>query len=111
MPTHWRSIQLELLQKALEERYPWHEVKYGRVCRVFLHLAQLDLLHEKSNRQAIVLCDDLTSELDTEHSQQLVQQLVDLKGQIFVTGVDLSVLQTQKHERFHMINGDAEKVV
>lgn len=82
-----------------------------KVLVYLLHLAQLDLLQEKSNRQAIVLCDDLTSELDTEHSQQLVQQLVDLKGQIFVTGVDLSVLQSQKHERFHMINGDAEKVV
>jgi len=82
-----------------------------KVLVYLLHLAQLDLLQEKSNRQAVVLCDDLTSELDTEHSQKLVQQLVDLKGQIFVTGVDLSVLQSQKHERFHMINGDAEKVV
>ncbi|MFT6874951.1 MAG: DNA replication and repair protein RecF [Granulosicoccus sp.] len=82
-----------------------------KVLVYLLHLAQLDLLNEKSNRQAVVLCDDLTSELDTEHSQQLVQQLVDLKGQIFVTGVDLSVLQSQKHERFNMINGDAEKVV
>lgn len=82
-----------------------------KVLVYLLHLAQLDLLQEKSNRQAVVLCDDLTSELDTEHSQRLVQQLVDLKGQIFVTGVDLSVLQSQKHERFHMINGEAEKVV
>jgi DNA replication and repair protein RecF len=82
-----------------------------KVLVYLLHLSQLDLLQEKSNRQAVVLCDDLTSELDTEHSQQLVQQLVDLKGQIFVTGVDLTVLQSQKHERFHMINGEAEKVV
>ena len=82
-----------------------------KVLVYLLHLAQLDLLQEKSNRQAVVLCDDLTSELDTEHSQQLVQQLIDLKGQIFVTGVDLAVLQSQKHERFHMVNGDAEKVV
>jgi len=82
-----------------------------KVLVYLLHLAQLDLLQEKSNRQAVVLCDDLTSELDTEHSQQLVQQLVDLNGQIFVTGVDLSVLKSQKHKRFHMINGDAEKVV
>jgi len=82
-----------------------------KVLVYLLHLAQLDLLQEKSNRQAVVLCDDLTSELDTEHSQQLVQQLVDLKGQIFITGVDLSVLQGQKHERFHMINGEAKKGV
>lgn len=82
-----------------------------KVLVYLLHLAQLDILQEKSNRQAIVLCDDLTSELDTEHSLQLVQQLVDLKGQIFITGVDLAILESQKHERFHMINGDAKKVV
>jgi DNA replication and repair protein RecF len=82
-----------------------------KVLVYLLHLAQLDLLQGKSNRQAVLLCDDLTSELDTEHSQQLIQQLIDLKGQIFVTGVDLSLLQSQKHERFHMINGDAKKVV
>lgn len=82
-----------------------------KVLVYLLHLAQLDLLYNKLNRQAIVLCDDLTSELDTEHSVQLVEQLVNLQAQIFVTGVNLDDLQNQKHERFHMINGVAQKVV
>ncbi len=82
-----------------------------KVLVYLLHLSQLDLLREKQSRQAVVLCDDLTSELDTEHSQKLVQQLVDLNSQIFISGVELSVLEGQKHERIHMINGESQKVV
>lgn len=82
-----------------------------KVLVYLLHLSQLDLLQNIQKRQAIVLCDDLTSELDSEHSQRVIQQLVDLRGQIFVSGVDLSVLEIQNHERIHMVNGNIEKVV
>jgi len=82
-----------------------------KVLVYLLHLSQLDLLQARESRQAIVLCDDLTSELDDEHSHSVIQQLVDLNGQIFVSGVDLSVLTNQKHDRYHMINGEAEKIV
>ena len=82
-----------------------------KVLVYLLHLSQLDLLNTIQSRQAVVLCDDLTSELDTEHSQRLIQQLVDLQGQIFVSGVDLSVLEIQNHERYHMLDGEVKKVV
>ena len=74
-----------------------------------LHLAQLDILNEISQRNAIVLCDDLTSELDIFHSKAIINQLVTLEGQTFVTGVDLSVLQALDHERFHMEHGNIER--
>lgn len=82
-----------------------------KVLVYLLHMSQLDILHEQAGRHAIVLCDDLTSELDENHSQQLISQLTDLQSQVFVSGVDLGVLQNQKHERFHMKHGVVEKVV
>ena len=82
-----------------------------KVLVYLLHLAQLDILAIQMQRRAIVLCDDLTSELDVMHSQQLVRQLVDLSSQVFVSGVNLSVLSDHQHSRFHMEHGVAEKVV
>ena len=82
-----------------------------KVLVYLLHLAQLDLLRDGDRRQAVVLCDDLTSELDTEHSRQLIRQLVALDGQILVTGVDLTTLAEQPHSRFHMEHGHLENVV
>ena len=80
-----------------------------KVLVYLLHLAQLDLLSNISARQAIVLCDDLTSELDQEHSTELIQQLMSLKGQIFVSGVNLEVLRPYEHKEFHMEHGRLKK--
>ena len=82
-----------------------------KVLVYLLHLAQLDLLKDGQRRQAIVLCDDLTSELDTPHSQQLIDQLVDLQGQIFVSGVNLDVLKQHDHSGYHAEHGAVKKVV
>lgn len=70
-----------------------------------LHLAQLDLLHKTTNNKAIVLCDDLTSELDDLNSQTLIEQLLALESQIFVTGITLRTLSAQDHGAFHMEHG------
>ena len=80
-----------------------------KVLVYLLHLAQLDLLSNNSARQAIVLCDDLTSELDQEHSTELIQQLMALKGQVFVSGVDLTVLRGYEHEEFNLEHGGLKK--
>ena len=74
-----------------------------------LHLSQLDVLNEVAQRNAIVLCDDLTSELDVFHSKAIINQLMALEGQTFVTGVNLSVLLALDHERFHMEHGNIER--
>lgn len=74
-----------------------------------LHLAQLDVLREQTNARAIVLCDDLSSELDANHTTNLLNQLEQLESQVFVSGVDLSVLTTQSNTRFHMEHGSLRK--
>lgn len=82
-----------------------------KVLVYLMHLSQLDLLSTQESRHAIVLCDDLTSELDVPHAQRLINQLVGLAGQVFVTGVNLDVLADESHSRFHMEHGVVEKVV
>ena len=74
-----------------------------------LHLSQLDILNEVAHRNAIVLCDDLTSELDVFHSKAIIDQLLALKGQTFVSGVNLSALESLKHQRFHMEHGTRQR--
>ncbi|MFK8081319.1 MAG: DNA replication/repair protein RecF [Granulosicoccus sp.] len=74
-----------------------------------LHLAQLDVLQERRSSHAIILCDDLTSELDDIHAKALITQLNELQSQVFVSGVNLDVLSHQGHERFHMEHGDIKK--
>lgn len=80
-----------------------------KVLVYLLHLSQLDLLKSIQSRTAIMLCDDLTSELDENHSKSLVSQLIDLESQIFVSGVDLNALADQSHEVFHMEHGKVKK--
>lgn len=82
-----------------------------KVLVYLLHLSQLDLLKRNQVQQAIVLCDDLTSELDINHSHHLIEQLLELQTQLFVTGVDLDTLREFPNQRFHMEHGVAKKVV
>jgi len=74
-----------------------------------LHLAQLDVLKDTQSRNAIILCDDLTSELDDDHSRLLIKQLTQLESQVFVSGVNLEILKDQPHEMFHMEHGEVKK--
>ena len=76
-----------------------------------LHLAQLDLLAETTDARAIMLCDDLTSELDNAHASRLIDQLVAMEGQIFVSGVDLDVLKIHPHTGYLMRRGVLENSV
>lgn len=82
-----------------------------KVLVYLLHLAQLDLLSQNNARQAVVLCDDLTSELDQQHSTEIIDQLLKLDGQVFVSGVNLDVLRNRDHTVFHMEHGRLKNVV
>jgi len=82
-----------------------------KVLVYLLHLAQLDILAESNNARAIMLCDDLTSELDDAHASRLIDQLVAMEGQIFVSGVDLNVLKIHPHTGYVMRRGTLENKV
>jgi len=76
-----------------------------KVLVYLLHLAQLDILRDTTDARAIMLCDDLTSELDDSHAGRLIDQLVEMEGQIFVSGVNLDVLKIHPHTGYQMHRG------
>jgi len=53
-----------------------------------LHLAQLDVLHNDAERHAIVLCDDLASELDAENVTRVLTLLASKPTQVFIAGTE-----------------------
>lgn len=53
-----------------------------------LHLAQLEVLHENTDRHAIVLCDDLASELDKINLARVLALLAEKPTQVFIAGTD-----------------------
>ena len=70
-----------------------------------LHLAQLDLMLARRGEKAVVLCDDLLSELDGGNLADLVEQLLEVAGQTFVSGVSLAPLADREHRAFHVEQG------
>ena len=71
-----------------------------------LRLAQSELLKELSGKSSVFLIDDLPAELDGGKVERVLQLLLDLKCQLFITGVDESlVLQACRalnFSRFHV---------
>lgn len=82
-----------------------------KVLVYLLHLAQLDVFNDHSRDKAIVLCDDITSELDEAHSQAVIEQLLLLESQVFVTGVDLQSLTHHDHQSVLLQHGSIQNIV
>jgi len=53
-----------------------------------LHLAQLEVLHESADRHAIVLSDDLASELDQKNLSKVLSMLASRPTQVFIAGTN-----------------------
>ena len=70
-----------------------------------MHLSQLDVMGQGGGRKAIVLCDDLLSEVDTGNADDIVEQLLEASGQVFVAGVDIVRLLEREGRLFHMKQG------
>lgn len=73
-----------------------------KVLVYLLHLSQLDLLAAEEREHAVVLCDDLLSELDGDHAADVIGQLLDVSAQVFVSGVSLESLRDREHAMFHV---------
>lgn len=58
-----------------------------RTCALSLKLAELNLIKEETDEDAILLLDDVMSELDLERQQYLIKTLKD--NQLFVTTTDI----------------------
>ena len=64
-----------------------------RLAVVALKLAEVDLMTADAGESPVLLLDDVLSELDSGHRDQLVTALADLDGQLLVTATDRSLLR------------------
>jgi len=65
-----------------------------------MHLSQLILLHHVTDKPAIVLCDDLPSELDREQNAVILGQIAQLNSQVFLTSTEPQTLENTPIELF-----------
>ncbi len=64
-----------------------------RLAVVALKLAEADLMRRDRDDPPVLLLDDVLSELDEGHRDQLVSALSELEGQLFVTATDRNLLR------------------
>lgn len=76
-----------------------------------MHLSQLIMLHHITNKPAIVLCDDLPSELDREQNAVILGQIARLNSQVFLTSTEPQTLENTPIELFSMTGGELRKGV
>jgi DNA replication and repair protein RecF len=75
-----------------------------------LKLSQIAMLHA-SNKETVVLLDDLTAELDLAAQQRLIERLSQLGSQVFMTTLDHASVLKHLHELsisfqlFHVVQG------
>ncbi|MDF2419060.1 DNA replication/repair protein RecF [Acinetobacter beijerinckii] len=75
-----------------------------------LKLSQIAMLHA-SNKETVVLLDDLTAELDLAAQQRLIERLSQLGSQVFMTTLDHKSVLKHLHELsisfqlFHVVHG------
>ncbi len=79
-------------------------------------VAELQLFEHFTQRQSVLLIDDLPAELDQEHIRMLAKWLNKLDTQIFVTGIysaDMEILQQELNKKpcsvFHVKHGKIEQ--
>lgn len=79
-----------------------------------LLLAQAELMMAKNRQSCVFLIDDLPSELDETHRERVLNRLLALKSQIYVTATDedaIPVTAGGEAKRFHVEHGKLQEMV
>ena len=77
-----------------------------RTCALSLKLAELNLIKEKTDEDAILLLDDVMSELDADRQEFLIDTMK--KNQLFITTTELDQNIKDKFDElkiFYIENG------
>jgi DNA replication and repair protein RecF len=77
-------------------------------------MAQAVTFTEATGRSVILLVDDLTAELDDAHSRRLLDRIVELRLQTFITGAEerlLDLARPYECKVFHVERGKIREVV
>ncbi len=75
-----------------------------------LHIAQAKLHQQKTNQKSVFLVDDLLAELDDQNAIRLINWLVELGGQVFVTGVSRDSLLKTWFQQQSLCEKDASEI-
>lgn len=74
-----------------------------RMCLLSFKLALLEYIHKKTQKQAILLLDDVLSELDQERQESLLK-MVQGKNQCFITTTEIPpLLETMKEVEIYQV--------
>ncbi|HID82188.1 MAG TPA: DNA replication/repair protein RecF [Chromatiales bacterium] len=74
---------------------------------ILLKLLQAAHYNKATDKKAILLLDDLPSEFDQENMQQIINLIINLKTQVFITTVDAKTKEFKKEQlkMFHVKQG------
>ena len=76
-----------------------------------MHLAQLSILNSVTRNSAIILCDDLPSELDQVQANKILALLATLNSQVFLTSTDKQAIPDAGYGMFFIDGGEVRKEV
>lgn len=129
---------LELLQRVVEKERVQGYTRYGphradfklsldgheaaahcsrgqqKALTVGFMLAQVTLQQQQGTSMGAFLLDDLSSELDAEHQQRVLEILMGLDTQVFVSAIEEEGIRhpaLREARRFHVEHGDIREVV
>jgi DNA replication and repair protein RecF len=103
------------LRVALDEHDVRQNASRGQIKMLVtvLHLTVLDLWADVRGEPAVVLFDDLASELDAGNRRRVLEHLVDSGHQVFVSVIAADAIDGEVPiaARFHVADGQVDKVV
>ncbi|MCF6203114.1 MAG: DNA replication/repair protein RecF [Methylococcaceae bacterium] len=103
-------------QVLLDGKFAKHFVSRGqlKILMLALNLAQIKLFNSQNQNKVCVLIDDLTAELDLVNTQKLLNYLVELNCQVFMSSTELSnfgdLNKISDYNVFHVKHGEIELI-
>ncbi len=85
-----------------------------KMLAIALRLSQIELLRKKNGLNCVLLVDDLPSELDSERRSKLIDRVVDLNCQVFITATERELLSNKMDlidKVFHVEHGDIKEMI
>ncbi len=81
-----------------------------RLAVVSVKLAEVDVIQQVSGQTAVLLLDDVLSELDERRQQRLLELVGALGGQVVVTATDARLIQVEQLEQLPLYHVDSGQI-
>ena len=108
---HYCDLQVLMNDKLVKDYVSRGQLK---LLVIALKLAQIKLLHVNSSKMGCVLIDDLSSELDNANKAKLINFLLSMNVQIFITATEIDnfghIDDLADYKMFHVEHGNITQV-